>query len=56
MWSKVNTWLSDIDGVNPASRGPIDRTPATLSTIGNDLPDNDAHLISVGSKHQSSKY
>ena len=48
MWSKVNTWLSDIDG----SLGQIDRTPATLSTIGQDMPENERiHQISIGSKH-----
>jgi hypothetical protein len=37
MWSKVNTWLYDLDG---PTKSPRDHTPATLSTLGQDANDN----------------
>ena len=55
MWSKVNSWLTDLDGRSGMPPATLYRTPATLSTIGHDQADNEGHYISIGSKHLSSK-
>ena len=53
MWSKVNTWLTDLDGTSGIEQ--VNRTPSTLSTKVYDLADNENSQLSVGSKHFSSK-
>ncbi len=56
MWSKVNSWLTDLDGGSKSSGlEHAERTPATLSSLGHDPVDNESHYISVGSRHLSSK-
>ena len=39
MWSKVNTWLTDLDGTSGIEQ--VNRTPSTLSTKVYDLADNE---------------